>query len=166
MSVIAWDGKELAADKRASIGTMIRTTTKIFEAAGAIVGYAGDADGGEELLAWFSSGRSPEKFPPSQRDKDSWAGLLVIWPSGEIWKYERTPYPLKFPPQHFAIGSGRDFALAAMHCGKTAAEAVEVACALDSGCGNGVDILVHGNKTMCSKMRPITGSGTKMLTKE
>jgi ATP-dependent protease HslVU (ClpYQ) peptidase subunit len=40
-----------------------------------------------------------------------------------------------------ATGSGRDYALAAMHCGKTAREAVEIACLFETGCGNGVDEL-------------------------
>lgn len=155
MSVIAWDGKTLAADKRASLGTLIRTTTKVFNLGTCFAAYAGNADGGEEMLAWFKRGlhettrRTEDErmewinatFPASQRDKDDWAGLLVIWPDGHLWKFERAPYPIKFPPQQFAIGSGRDFALAAMHCGKTAPEAVEVACHFDSGCGNGVDVL-------------------------
>lgn len=145
MSVIAWDGKTLAADKRACIGTLIMTTTKIFRVGEALAAYAGDADGGEEMLAWFNAGQDPDKFPSSQRDKYEWSGLLVIWENGRIWKYERTPYPIKFPPQKFAIGSGRDFALAAMHCGKSAVEAVEVASIFDSGCGNGIDVLTHGN---------------------
>lgn len=145
MSVIAWDGKCLAADKRATLGTLIRTTTKIFHLVYALAAYAGDADAGEEVFAWFKDGADPSKFPASQRDKDTWAGLLIVWPDGGLWKYERTPYPLKFPPQQFAIGSGRDFALDAMHCGKTAAEAVEVACVFDSGCGNGMDVLTHNS---------------------
>lgn len=39
------------------------------------------------------------------------------------------------------MGSGRDFAIAAMHCGKTAREAVEIASLYENGCGNGVDVL-------------------------
>jgi len=141
MSVIAWDGKTLAADKRACLGSLYRTTTKIFDLGDAFAAYAGNADAGEEVLAWFKDGRNPDKFPPSQRDRDEYAGLMIVWANGEIWKFERTPHPIKFPPQHFAIGSGRDFALAAMHLGKSASEAVEVACALDNGCGNGIDQL-------------------------
>lgn len=144
MSVIAWDGKTLAADKRACLGTLIRTVTKIYKVNSALVAYAGDADAGEEMLAWLVDGAVPKDFPPHQRNDDRWSGLLVIWPDGTLWKYERTPYPLKFPPQQFAIGSGRDFALAAMFLGKDAVEAVHVACAFDSGCGNGVDFLTHG----------------------
>ena len=80
-------------------------------------------------------------FPPSQRDKDDWAGMLVILRDRRIARYERTPYPVFYEDETFAIGCGRDFALAAMHLGKTAREAVEVAIALDSGCGNGIDAL-------------------------
>ncbi len=141
MSVIAWDGKRLAADKRCTLGTLIRTTSKLFHLGDALVAYAGDTDAGEEVLAWFKNGHDPAKFPDSQRNADRFAELLIVWADGTIWKYQRTPYPLKFPPQQFAIGSGRDFALAAMHCGKTAPEAVEVACVFDSGCGNGTDVL-------------------------
>lgn len=144
MTVIAWDGETLAADKRACLGGLIRTTTKIFYVNGCLVGYAGDADAGEEMLQWFRDGAIPADFPPAQRDDDRWAGLLVVHPGKNLCKYERTPYPVKFPPQQFAIGSGRDFALAAMHCGKTAEEAVKVACVFDAGCGNGVDVLRLG----------------------
>lgn len=143
MTVIAWDGKTLAADKRACIGSMIRTTTKIFKVRDCLVGYSGDATFGEQVLAWFMDGENPKEFPAQNRDKDDWAGLLVIRADGAIHKYERTPHPIKFEDEKFAFGSGRDFALAAMYCGKTAKEAVELTIELDNGCGNGVDTLTH-----------------------
>ena len=147
MSVIAWDGERLAADKLASCGSLARTTTKIFRVGEALAGYAGDADMGEELLAWFKDGSDPAKFPASQRDRENFTGLLVIRHGGhEIWKYERTPYPIRFPPQQFAIGSGRDFALAAMRCGRDAVAAVDIACIFDTGCGNGVDVLAFDSQ--------------------
>lgn len=147
MSVIAWDGTTLAGDRRATIGGLIRTINKIFRVTNphdgqvVLAAYAGEADCGEAMLHWFAAGADPSRFPESQKDKEMWAGLLIVWPDGELWKFERTPFPIKFPPQQFAIGSGRDFALAAMHLGKTAQEAVEVAIHFDSGCGNGVDVL-------------------------
>lgn len=141
MSVIAWDGKTLAADKRACNGTFVRTVTKIFKVRGCLIGYAGSPDFGNELRNWFAEGEEPKSFPACQRDKDDWVPFIVIRPNGHVYKYERTPYPIRFEDQHFAIGCGRDYAMAAMHLGKTAQEAVEVACALDSGCGNGIDTL-------------------------
>ncbi len=139
MSIIAWDGRTLAADKRASMGTLIRTTTKIFRFGGALLSYSGEAGMGEELVAWFTAGAVAEEFPARQRADDP-STLLVIDASG-IRTFERSPHAIRVEDQTFAIGSGRDFALAAMHLGKTAAEAVAVAIALDSGCGNGIDTL-------------------------
>lgn len=139
MTVIAWDGRTLAADKRASLGTLIRTTTKIFRFGGALLSYCGETGMGEELVAWFKAGAVPKDYPERQSADDA-STLLVIDASG-IRTYERSPFPARIEDRTFAIGSGRDFALAAMHLGKTAAEAVAVAIALDSGCGNGIDTL-------------------------
>lgn len=141
MSVVVWDGNYLAADKRASFGSLIRTATKIFRLNNSLVGYVGDLDAGEELLAWFKDGQDPAKFPLTQRDKDNWVGLLVVKSDRSLLKYERTPYPIKIQDRQYAIGSGRDFAYAAMYCGRTAVEAVNIACIFDSTCGNGVDVL-------------------------
>lgn len=142
MSVIAWDGTTLAADKQAVFGgNLILATTKIFRVADALVGYAGGADFGEQMLAWLRDGAHPEEFPSSQRDREDWAGMLVIRHGSPILRYERTPYPIRFESKHIAIGSGRDFAMAAMYLGYSAVRAVEVASALDSCCGVGVDAL-------------------------
>jgi 20S proteasome alpha/beta subunit len=141
MTCIAWDGKTLAADKRACNGTLYRTVTKIFRVGDSLMGYSGDPSFGEGMRAWIAGGEKPDDFPAFQRDKDDWVVTLVIRANGTIHKYERTPNPITFEDKHFAIGCGRDFALAAMHLGKTAREAVEVAIALDSGCGNGIDTL-------------------------
>lgn len=150
MTVIVWDGKNLAADRRSVCGGLITTKTKIWRVETpmgvALAGYSGDADAGEAVLAWFRAGMEPKDFPASQRDKDQWAPFIaVLAGSDEIWRIERTPHPIVFPSQHYAIGSGRDFALAALYCGKSVREAVEVACHFDSGCGNGVDVLTHSD---------------------
>lgn len=139
--MIAWDGETLAADKMANFSGVPCTTTKIHHINNCLVGYSGDSAIGLEMLEWFRKGADPEKFPAVQREKDDWVGLLVIQPNKSIWRYERSPYPISFEDKQFAIGSGRDFALAAMYLGKIAAEAVEVACKFDVNCGNGVDVL-------------------------
>ncbi len=141
MTVIAWDGTTLAADKRACHGSTIYTTDKIYRVGGCLVGYTGTAAFGEQILAWFRGGEIPSEFPAAQRDKDDWAGLLVIRANGVVQKYERTPHPHTFTDTHVSVGSGCDYAKAAMHLGCTAAQAVEVAIALDMTCGNGVDTL-------------------------
>lgn len=144
MTVICWDGHTLAADKRVCVGSTSYTTTKIFRARKCLVGYAGEQSFGEQILAWFQNGCYPDEFPQSQRDKDDWAALIVICPETRVMIYERTPHPITYEDKFVAIGRGRDYALAAMHCGKTAAEAVALTCLLDSSCGNGVDELRMG----------------------
>lgn len=141
MTVLAWDGITLAADKRAVMDGLTRTTTKIFRINGCLVGYSGESAFGEAMLDWFRRGEKPDDFPDSQRDMNTWAGLLVIREDGKIQRYEQAPYPITFEDSQIAVGSGRDYALAAMYCGRNAHDAVLIACEFDNGCGNGVDTL-------------------------
>ncbi len=140
MTVVAWDGKTLAADKRTLNCGLIRTVTKIRRIGELLVGGSSDFVTVLEMMDWIEKGSDPEKFPSLQKDKDDWACVIII-DRGVIKLYERSHIPMTFEDSKFAIGSGRDFALAAMHCGKTAKEAVEIAIHFDSGCGNGVDCL-------------------------
>jgi len=142
MTVIAWDGVTLAADKQASSNGMIRTVTKIFKLPdGSLFGGSGDFAFILQMYEWLQDG---EKFPEAQRDKDDWQPCFVISREG-VFVYERAPCPIRYEDFFFASGSGRDFALAALHCGKTAREAVELACKLSYECGNGIDTLTLGD---------------------
>lgn len=141
MTVIAWDGKTLAADKRANYGDMICTVTKIFRVGDLLVGGAGDVSFVLAMVDWIRKGRVPLDFPNAQISKDDWQPVLVIEADGTPSLYERTPFPARYEQSNIAIGSGREFARAAMHLGKTAVEAVQCACDLNSGCGNGIDVL-------------------------
>lgn len=140
MTVIAWDGKTLAADKMACSAGYGYTVTKLHRMRdGAIVAFAGDGDGAMALLAWLNAAQNPAAYPEAQKDNDTSA--LVVRPDGSVWSYGKTPYPQRIECARYAMGHGRDFALAAMHCGKSAREAVEVACELDVFCGNGIDTM-------------------------
>lgn len=143
MTVIVWDGKTLAADKRACYDGMINTVTKIHRITGrgVLVGGSGDAAFVNAMIAWVRNGRVLDQFPAEQKSKDDWCSFLVIEQDGTISLYERSPYPVLYEQTLFAIGSGREYARAALHLGCTSAEAVGVACCLDSGCGNGIDTL-------------------------
>lgn len=141
MTVVAWDGKTLAADKMAASVGYGYTVTKLHRLwHGGIVGFSGDGDEAMALLAWLNSNdQNPDKYPASMKDGNTSA--LEIDPDGTVWSWGKTPYPQRVECRFYAMGHGRDFALAAMHLGKTAREAVEVACALDVFCGNGIDTM-------------------------
>lgn len=142
MTVIAWDGKTLAADKRSTCVGNPSTVTKIFRIEDGLLGIAGSPTHGMALLEWFKAGRYPGTWPAS-RDPDSTADILFITNEGVILEYSGKggPYPERCEDKFIATGSGRDYALAALHLGLSAREAVELACKLDVFCGNGIDTL-------------------------
>jgi ATP-dependent protease HslVU (ClpYQ) peptidase subunit len=140
MTCIAWDGKTLAADKQATSVGYGYTVTKVHRVDGkGLVAFSGDGDGAMALLAWFRGGMNPAEYPAGQKDNDV-CGLFIDT-SGRAMSYGKSAFPQTIEGKFYAMGCGRDYALAAMHLGKSAREAVEVACALDSFCGNGIDTL-------------------------
>lgn len=142
MTVIAWDGKTLAADKQSTCAGFGTTVTKIHKTAAGIVGFAGSAPHARALITWFDSGAELDRWPAS-RDATNWADALLILPSGEVREYAGNGgghYEL-VEDAFTAMGSGRDYALAAMHLGHGAKKAVQVACELDITCGKGIDVL-------------------------
>jgi ATP-dependent protease HslVU (ClpYQ) peptidase subunit len=141
MTVIAWDGKTLAADKQCTSVGHPSTVTKIFRVPGGIVGFTGNSGHAQALLTWFREGRNPKEWPP-KGGEDS-AGAVFISDDGELRGYsgEDGPHFMIYENAFMAWGAGRDYALAAMYFGRSAREAVEVACALDTSCGMGIDLL-------------------------
>ena len=141
MTVIAWDGKTLAADKQSTSAGYASVVTKVFRVPGGIVGFTGSQGHAAALLAWFRGGRDPEAWP-AKGGEDS-AGAIFIDADGRCWGYsgDDGPHAAMFENRFNAWGAGRDYALAAMHLGKTAREACEVACLLDNCCGQGIDTL-------------------------
>jgi hypothetical protein len=148
MTVIAWDGRTLAADKRASSAGLHRTVTKVFKVfvpetpkrrqRYLLVAGSGDYDMCSAMVQWIREGENPDTFPTAQRTSADFSPMVVV-DEGKVYVYERQPYRIHFEDRLYAAGSGRDFALMAMHLGKSAAEAVELACIFQIDCGNGVD---------------------------
>ena len=143
MTVIAWDGSVLAADKQATNAGLRMTATKVRKINGCICAASGDWDRAQALFEWFARGAKPENFPEHQKNNDDWVGLVVVHPDNTVVKYERTPYPYQIEDKLFAMGSGRDFALGAMATGANAIQAVHIASRFESGCGMGVDYMTH-----------------------
>lgn len=131
MTCVATNGKEMTADGRVCTGALIVSdeADKIFHAAdGSVVGVAGDMSTVALIKRWFDDGEEWDCHPAVKRqDPDDTAfDALVLRPDGRV----------QFMSEHFtfvpyavpaAIGSGSEIARAAMMCGKTPAEAVELA---------------------------------------
>ena len=139
MTVIAWDGRTIAADSLANDAGLKRVVNKLLRVNDGVIAVTGAMDQGLELQAWFEAGADPAKWPEFQK-KDDWTRLIRATREG-CWWYARTPYPQRVIAPFTAFGSGRDFAIAAMHMGKSAKEGVELACELTTECMGPVDVI-------------------------
>jgi hypothetical protein len=158
MTVIAWDGTTLAADKRALCSNKPTTVTKIFRCKReptTVLAVSGELTLGLQMVHWYDElGADPEKLPAFQSTGD-YVGLVKLTPDG-LWQFEKGGVPFKVEDRYYAMGSGRDYALAAMYLGKNAVEAVQIACVFDTGCGNGVDAM---------RPDPVVGSFHELQTR-
>lgn len=141
MTCIAFDGHTLAADKAATNAGFSNTVTKIYQVPKGLVGFAGNGDAAVQLLQWFREGMDAKAWPECQKGDDR-AHALFIDAGGRVFGYGSSPWPQRHENTLNAMGSGRDYALAAMYLGYNARRAVEVACALDNDCGCGIDTLM------------------------
>ena len=138
MTVIAYDGKTVAADKQCVNGSTKSTTTKLIRLdSGMIVGMTGTLSSGLLVLDWLNGKLS--EWPKCQEDKDRWAMVIVI-KDGVVKVYEQNPAPVLIKDEFMAWGSGGDFAIGAMAMGATAKESVEIANRFSTDCGMGIDV--------------------------
>lgn len=141
MTVVAWDGTTLAADKQSTLQNLKRTVTKIHRIRGELFAMTGASAHCYAMLEWFKGDRDPAKWP-RQPDDDNCGDIIQFTRAGVFsWIGHGLPTPVPLEDKFMAFGCGRDFAIAAMHLGKSAREAVEIACVYDTSCGNGVDVL-------------------------
>lgn len=139
MTVIAWDGKTLAADRQMTWSDMRSTVCKLRKLpTGEILGVTWDACRSVAVLKWFEDGADPEKWPKVQTEED-YARLIVARPGGKLAYFDYLPIEQPILDPFMAFGAGRDFAMGAMAMGADAQKAVEIACRFSVGCGLGID---------------------------
>lgn len=141
MTVIAWDGRTLAADKQATSNGMARTTTKIHRVSDGLLALTGGGGHGFALLNWFKGERDLATWPRVQNPDDE--GSVIHFTAQGVFVYcgNGAGHGELVEDKFIAFGCGRDYAMAAMHLGCDARKAVEVASIFDTGCGMGIDTL-------------------------
>jgi ATP-dependent protease HslVU (ClpYQ) peptidase subunit len=145
LTTIAYKDGRMAADSKCTAGGMFVTkTTKMHRLPnGALLGSAGDAD---IRLLMDLLGRSTARKLPSRIElantQTEFEGILAF-PNGKTYLIdvyvndfeemsEWTAQVLELEERMAATGSGAQFALGAMAAGKSAAQAVAIACRYDS----------------------------------
>jgi ATP-dependent protease HslVU (ClpYQ) peptidase subunit len=150
MTTVCFRDATMASDSKCTDGwgAFTTKTRKIDRlASGALLGQAGDADA-REIIKLLSAAKKPEDLPSRAElaaTKTDFDGILVF-PSGEVFyiyvyvldhgsEVEWTGQVLEVQEGMAAVGSGAQFALGAMAAGKSAADAVAIACHYDSASG-------------------------------
>lgn len=139
MTTIAWDGTMLAADRMMTDGSFKATKTKIRATNIGLLGAAGDARYTSAAMDWLAKEDFGLPYPNSGEDDDV-VNMIHVHLDGKIDVYFNCSVPVRVESVFYALGSGRDFALAAMHLGESALKAIEVASALDVNTGNGFNV--------------------------
>lgn len=136
MTTIAFDGKNVVADGLACRGdTKLEwPVQKLVIVGDTLFGACGHRAYLRSFIDWWTpDGSNPDGFPKfGDGAKDT---TFIVWFAGQCFSYHADgPFFDECRPP-MAWGSGRDFALAAMACGKSAREAVEIAMRFDPWTG-------------------------------
>ncbi|MBJ8796719.1 hypothetical protein I5398_11830 [Citrobacter freundii] len=151
MTTIAWDGKTLAADSQSTSGSMISslrerkiyhppipTAWKLNGQDVRAIGVSGDCGSELVLIDCLKEGMTYKAEMPEVYGFTA----MVITDDRQcylIFKSEgKKQATVCLQPNQYAIGSGNEIARTAMALGKTAQEAVQVACELDVYSGGDV----------------------------
>ena len=146
MTVIAWDGKTLAADRQMTWNDMRTTVCKIQRMPnGEVIGATGDSAKALGMLQWYERGAKPEAWPEWQTAED-YARLIVARPGKRLVYFDWIPVEQPIFDPFMAFGSGRDYAMAAMAMGADAVKAVEITNQFCASTGLGVDSLDVGEE--------------------
>ena len=137
MSVIAWDGRIIAADMISLSGGKIGRATKLDQFDSEVIGWVGELAVGLMLRDWYLSGAEKADFPEAQKDKDRRSTLIVADING-CNIYDSEPVAIPVEDKFCAWGCGEDFATGAMAAGRSAVESIEIAIKYCNGCGVGI----------------------------
>lgn len=143
LTVIAWDGKTLAGDRMRQVYFTPTPARKVWRARAKdgrrfLVGAAGEIVDCVAFVRWLKKGTDELKPTPTD-----FIGL-VIDDKRQIWMVDQKLVYFRIREKFWSIGSGADYAIAAMACGRSAADAVRIASRFDSRCGLGVDVVRFG----------------------
>jgi len=139
MTTVAFDGDTLATDSRCVGDYIDDNVKKLFLVGETFYAVAGSLT---EVLAFINWRESvhidSEKTNEKPNIQSDISVIEVVGGDVFFWEKNCVHVPCSVP---IAIGSGASFAMAAMLCGKTAIEAVEIAKKLDENSGGEVQFV-------------------------
>lgn len=145
MTTIAYRDGVLAADSRVSCDAafsdrytkIVRVNSKVDPIKGSIlVACSGAWFSSRLFIDWLEGGAEPKLHARGADSEQDFEAVIVhkkgLFSANYLCRIDPNPHP------YWAAGSGGPYAMAAMWCGKSAAEAVRCAIAMDSHSGGRV----------------------------
>lgn len=139
MTTIACDGKTIAGDGQLMNGSFVHSLSfvKVHPLKdGSVMGFAGNAYDLHGALAFLNG--EAEAFEGGASFE-----AIILSPSGDCRGMDCKGRFIPLPPP-CATGCGEQIAITAMRCGKTAVEAIEMACQYNIGTGGQVTFATPG----------------------
>lgn len=145
MTTIAFDGRFLAADTMGDNGGLRVPTHKIFRTEAFVIGGSGsygDISKYWRLIKDMSLADVLAHGYPDWDDDGGGPGMILVGRNNPVLAYYLCgPSWVKIERRYHAIGSGRDFAIAAMSLNLDAEEAVKLAISFDVFSGGEVEVV-------------------------
>lgn len=133
---VSLDTMEMAADSRCSDESGSYNVEKIRKGKDCYFAGAGDWD---KLLKFYDALENLKSG--AELDSDTDVEVIELRADKSIWVYESLLIPSKLKNRFFAIGTGANYAIAAMHLGASPKQAVEIAAVYDPATGGPIDVV-------------------------
>lgn len=144
MTTAAFDGTYMAADSKATDGWGLieLNIRKIVELDYILIGGAGESGQIQQWTRKLTKDQSMDEllrdgYPAFDKDKNDPSLVVVDRLTRMVYRHVSGLF-MPCSRRYHAVGSGRDYALAAMALGRTAQQAVELASTFDNGTGGEV----------------------------
>ena len=154
MTVIVWDGENLATDRQATDGSHKWETDKAWYITRGdsvyIVSGVGLLKNIVNLREWYKEGADPKNY--SLNGSSSSNGqlvtqqLLVVSQDKGLFVYEDSPYPIHRGFEPCAFGEGKEYAYGALAMEATSVEAINIANSYSLHCGKGIALYSLRNR--------------------
>jgi len=142
MTVIAWDGRYVAADSYTESHNVKHMVyePKLTVRGSVIFATVGWAGLKHAWIDWLDAGADP-KDTPVHGASDNDIGCFIVFENGKCWVYSKlVPYPVE-ERAPYAFGTGEDFAIGAMMADASAERAAEIAAEISVGCGGPIQVI-------------------------
>jgi ATP-dependent protease HslVU (ClpYQ) peptidase subunit len=149
MTTVIYQDGVMACDTQVTFGQSKHLfSKKIRRINGCLVGAAGPVNVCQEYMRWFKenvkTANTQSRLPKFSSSESGNYEIMIVTPKGEIWFQCSNNAPERVYGKYYGIGSGKAYAVTALHLGQDVKQAVRTAMKFDTGTGGNVHTLRLG----------------------